>query len=368
MEKEEYYLYQALIESRKAQAISSPNPSVGAIIVKNGRIIGKGWTQFYGGPHAEVMAFKNCNEDPSGATLYVTLEPCSHYGKTPPCTDLIISKKIKKVVIGIEDPNPIVCGNGIKKLKSAGIEVKTGILKEKIEKELQWYIKYIKKSIPYVTLKSGISLDGKITDFTGNSKWITSKLALKFSQKLREINDGIIVGINTILSDNPFLTYRGKVKKFFYRIVLDTFLKIPINANVIREIKNHKTIIATSRFADEEKIKKLRQMGVDVILTEKVNEGKIDLNELLKYLGKLGIAKVIVEGGSEVNFSFIENKLVDKIFLFISPKILGGKESKSFIGGRGLKLKNSLKIIDGKYYNYILDNFIFEGYIKYYKI
>lgn len=367
MEKDEFYLYQALIESRKALPLSSPNPSVGAIIVKNNKIIGKGFTQKYGGPHAEVVAIKNCNSDPKDSTLYVTLEPCSHFGKTPPCTDLIISKKIKRVVIGIKDPNPIVNGKGIKILKSNGIEVKFNILKEKVEEELQWYIKNIKTSLPYVTLKTGMSLDGKITDYKGNSKWITSEKAREFSQKLREINDAILVGINTILKDNPFLTYRGKIDKNFYRIVLDTFLKIPLNSNVLNIVKNHKTIIVTANNKNKTKIKELTRKGALLLFIDKKEKDKINLKSLLIELKKLGIAKLLVEGGSEVNFSFVNENLVDKIILFISPIILGGKTSKTFVEGKGLELNKALKILKGRYYNFIMDNFVFEGYINYYK-
>jgi len=366
MDLDEYYLLKALIEARKAEPTCSPNPAVGAIIVKNNQIIGSGFTQSPGRPHAEVAAINKCKINPENATMYVTLEPCSHYGKTPPCVDLIISKKVKRVVIGIKDPNPLVNGKGIKKLKQVGIEVKTGVLKDKIIEQLQWYLKYIKTSVPYITLKAGISIDGKITDYKENSKWISSENARLFSQKLREINDGIIVGINTVLKDNPQLTYRGKIKKRFYRIILDTYLKIPLNANVLKYKENHKTIIVTSSFASQKKIKNLIKKDIEVLITKTRNR-MIDLKALLKKLGEIGIARLIVEGGGTVNYSFLEENLVDKLVLFIAPKIIGGNKSKNFVDGKGFRLNESIEIKNGRYYNLISDNFIFKGYINYYK-
>ncbi len=366
MNKDEYYMNLALLESKKARINSSPNPDVGAIIVKNNRIISKGYTQAFGGAHAEVDAINKVPDSLlRGSTMYVTLEPCSHYGKTPPCTDLIIRKKIKRVVIGMIDPNPVVCGNGISKLKQNGIDVTYGVLENKIVDNLQWFIKYIKKKLPYVTLKSGISLDGKITDYKDNSQWITSESARKLSQKLREVNDAILVGINTVLKDNPSLTYRGtKKKNRFIRIIMDSYLKIPPKAKVLKKVPDHKTIIITSeRNYNNPKIKKFKD--IDFIYVEERN-GYLNLKETLKEIRKLNIGKIIIEGGAEINFSFLKDNLVDKINLFVAPKIIGGKESKSFVGGMGFTLQKSIKIKKGHFINYAIDNYIYEGVINYY--
>lgn len=366
MDWDKHYLLKALIEARKAEPICSPNPAVGAIIVKNNKIIGRGFTQPAGKSHAEVVAINRCKINPENAIMYVTLEPCSHYGKTPPCTDLLILRKIKRVVIGIKDPNSLVNGRGIRKLKQAGIEVKVGLLKDKIIKQMQWYLKYIKTSFPYITLKAGMSIDGKITDYKENSKWISSENARLFSQRLREVNDGIIVGINTIIKDNPHLTYRGEIKKRFYRIILDTYLKIPLNANVLKYRENHKTIIATSSFASVKKVKTLLKKDIEVMIV-KTENGLIDLKAFLKKIGEMGIARLIVEGGGTVNYSFLKGNLIDKLMLFIAPKIIGGNKSKNFVDGKGFRLNESIEVKKGRYYNLISDNFIFEGYINYYK-
>ncbi len=367
MKDDEYFMRLALHESRKARAISSPNPNVGAVIVKNNRVISAGFTSNYGGPHAEVVAIKNSPVPVKNATMYVTLEPCSHFGKTPPCADLIIKHKFKRVVIGIKDVNPVVCGNGIKKLKKAGIEVKTGVLKKQIENELQWFIKYISKKTVYITLKSGVSLDGKITDYKGASKWITSNESLKLSQKLREENDGIIAGINTVLKDNPNLTYRGRRNKsIFYRIIFDSSLKIPLSANVLKPVKNHKTVIITSKnMLNTPKAEKIRNDDVIVIDVPSSN-GLLSVTETVKKLYKMKISKLILEGGAELNYSFLKAGIVDKIILFIAPVLLGGKSSKGFIGGQGFNLLNSVKVYNGRFINEANNDFIFEGVINRY--
>ncbi len=360
-------MLQALHESRKARSLSSPNPNVGAVIVKNNCIISKGHTQKAGKEHAEVYAVNNASENLKGSSLYVTLEPCSHHGKTPPCVDLIIKKGIKNVFIGIKDPNPIVSGNGIKKLKKAEINVKINILKNKILDELQWYIKYIQKKTPYITMKSGISLDGKITDYKNNSRWITSGHARKLSQKLRKENDGIICGINTIKKDNPSLTYRlTKRKTPFYRIILDTAFSINNKYNVLKPIPYHKTIIAIGKKnINKKKISMFEKMGCKILLCNIKND-LIDLNDLLKQLYNMGIAKIIVEGGSHINFSFLKSNKADKLILYIAPILLGGNNSKNFIGGEGFLLKHHKKLEKGKFFNILSDNKIFEGYLNYY--
>ncbi len=368
--RDECFMYQAILESRKAQPLSSPNPSVGAIIVKNNQIISSGYTQPPGKPHAEVMAIRRARGEEKNAEMFVTLEPCVHYGKTPPCADLIIKSGIKRVVIGMQDPNPVVKGKGIQKLKKAGIEVVCGVLKRKILEDLQWYIKYTTLKLPYVTLKAGASLDGKIADYTGLSRWITLR-GLPFAQKLREINDAILVGVSTIIADNPLLTYRGKLKnkKKFYRIILDSNLSIPLNANVLKPVENHYTIIATSEdVKDKAKFKKLERKKDVIILTFPRKHGRVPLLLLLKKLGEMEIARILVEGGSEINFSFFKENLVDKFYIMFAPKIIGGKNSKSMVGGEGFHLHYSKKIKEMRITHPYEELVIFENYIAFYNI
>ncbi len=369
MTNDEYFMHLALLESKKARSISYPNPDVGAVIVKNNKLISTGYTREYGKEHAEVMAVKNAKSvSLNGAVMYVTLEPCSHFGKTPPCTDLIIKHKFKRVVIGMVDPNPIVCGSGILKLKRNNISVTVGVLRNKIEESLQWFIKYIKTKTSYITLKSGISIDGKIADFQGRSKWITSSSSLKLSQQLRAENAGIIAGINTVLKDNPTLTYRGNKKKgTFTRIIFDTNLRIPYTAEVLKSVKNHNTLIITSNKTKKiKKIEKIKSLGNNKILFTGEKDGKIDIKSALKLLYKEKLSKLILEGGAALNYSFLKEGFVDKILLFIAPKIIGGKNSIGFVGGRGFNLLNSVKIKNGRFINYVNDDFIFEGVINKY--
>lgn len=361
------FMRAALQESRRAHSFSSPNPHVGAVLVKQNKIISKGHTQPPGKSHAEIQAIKKAGLAVKNSSLYVTLEPCSIFGRTPPCTEQIIKSGIKNVYIGMKDPNPKVSGKGARLLKKAGIQVYAGLLKKEIEEDLQWYIKYCQKKTPYIILKSGVSLDGKITDSHLNSKWITSINARNKSVALRNINDGIIVGIDTVLADNPSLTSRkpDKKKENFYRIILDSKLRISPSAKAFSRMPRHKTILVTSiKNKKSAKIKALNKKAE--LLFCKTCVSGIDLNHLLRQLGNIGITRAIVEGGGKVNYSFLENNLVDKIVLYISGKLLGGANSKGWIGGQGFELGKNKKIEKGKFTNILSDNFMFEGYMKYY--
>ena len=367
-DKDRFFMRQALKASQKAVGFSSPNPNVGAVIVKKNGIISTGHTLIPGKAHAEVNAIRKAGPNAAGSSLYVTLEPCCHFGRTSPCTDLIISSKIRNVFIGLTDPNPLVFRKGISRLKQNKIKVKTGVLSDEIEENLQWYIKYIKNKIPYITLKSGISLDGKITDYNNNSRWITSKKARAMSQELRGECDGIIAGINTIIKDDPALTWRRgeKNKQSFSRIILDTNLRISPNARVIQPDKKHSTIIAANRKSpDKRKIKLLEEKGAEILFC-KTKNNHIDLQDLLKQLGDKDMAKLIVEGGSEVNYSFLKEGLADRVILFIASKLLGGVKSKGWIGSKGFLLNENKKVEKGKFYNILPDSFIFKGYMNYY--
>lgn len=311
------------------------NPIVGAVVVKNDRIIGRGYHTGFGMPHAEIEALKSCEESPEGADLYVTLEPCSTYGKTPPCTEAIIKAGIKRVFIGVADPNPINSGKGIDLLLNNGIEVFLGFNEDLCAEIIEDFTKYIYTKKPYVTLKAATSIDGKIATKTGDSKWITNESSRIYVHYLRSISDAVLVGIGTVLADNPHLNVRNFSRdKEPFKIVLDTHLKIPEDASVVKEWGKN-LIIATSTDS-KEKIDALSRYGVKIILCGK-KDGLIDLKELADKLIQLNILNLFVEGGSKVFASFLKEKLTDRIYLFTSNKI---------IGGDGIPLFGSLGVTD----------------------
>jgi len=329
--------------ARKGTGFVSPNPRVGAVILKDGKIISEGFHKRFGGPHAEVEAIKNAKEiNLEGATIVVNLEPCSHFGKTPPCCDLIIEKKFAKVVIGMKDPNTLVAGKGIKKLKNAGIEVVTGVL----ENEAKWlnrsFIKYITTGMSYVVLKVAQSLDGKIALSNGESKWITSEASRMEGHKLRAEFDAILVGRNTIEKDNPLLTVRNVSGRNPYRIVLDTNLSLPIKRNVFKDEHRNKTIVCCSEKSAQSQIaKKLIKSGIKTLPVKTDKTRRIDLKDCLKKISEqIQIASILVEGGAEIHSSFIRQNLVDELHIFIAPKILG-KGISAFDGFELKKLKDA---------------------------
>lgn len=340
----------------------NPNPLVGAVIVKDDQIIGEGYHECYGEAHAERNAVKNAIKPVEGSTIYVTLEPCAHHGKTPPCVDLLIEKKFKKVVIGMLDPNSLVAGKSIEKLKKHGIEVVVGVKEEECKKINEIFIKYITSKIPFVILKSGMSLDGKIATYTGKSKWITSKESREDSQNLRNRVHSIMVGVNTIIADDPELTCRINENKKLIRIIVDTKLRIPMDSKVIKN-KDKLTIVATTVNSNEKKKHELRDLGIKVIeVSEKKN--KVDLNELVTTLGKEGIDSILIEGGGTLNFSALEEKLVDKAIFYIAPKILGGEKSKSCIAGTGFSELAEVPKLKDISYRKIGEDLVIEGYIN----
>ena len=340
----------------------NPNPLVGAVIVKDKKIIAKGYHEKYGEDHAEVNAFKNAKENVAGATMYVTLEPCSHYGKTPPCVDKIIDKKISRVVIGMMDPNKLVLGQGIKKLQDAGIEVEVGVLEEECKKLNEVFIKYIKNKKPFVVLKAAMSLDGKISTASGESKWITGNKSRSEVHKLRNDLSAIMVGVDTVIIDNPYLTCRIVDGRNPIRIIVDSKLRIPKDSNVLENTNDIKTIIATTEKAAKEKIDYLKNIGVWVIKTKSTDE-KVNLKELMIKLGELKIDSILLEGGSMLNYSALEVGIVDKVLIYIAPKIIGGVNSKTPVGGNGIEqLKDAFKIKDLNI-SMVSEDVLNQGYI-----
>ncbi|MDU1910054.1 bifunctional diaminohydroxyphosphoribosylaminopyrimidine deaminase/5-amino-6-(5-phosphoribosylamino)uracil reductase RibD [Fusobacterium sp.] len=308
----------------------NPNPMVGAVVVKDGKIVGEGYHKKYGGPHAEVFALGEAGKKAEGATIYVTLEPCSHYGKTPPCAKKIIDMGIKRCIIASLDPNPLVSGRGIKMMTDAGIEVITGIMEKEASELNRVFMKYISTKVPYLFLKCGITLDGKIASRTGNSKWITNELAREKVQKLRNKYMGIMVGINTILADNPSLTARIENARNPYRIVIDPFLDIPIDSKFVN-FEDKKSILITSYSnVEKEKISFLKKKNINVIFLKGID---FKLYDILKKIGDLGIDAVLLEGGSFLISKAFSENIIDGGEIFIAPKILGDDKAIPFIRG-----------------------------------
>ncbi len=320
---------------------TSPNPSVGAVIVNNGRIAGVGTHLKSGEEHAEDLALQMAGNRAKGATLYVTLEPCSHFGKRPPCTNFIIESGIKRVVVGSKDINPLVAGKGIQELRNANIEVETGILKEKSEQLNREFNHFVKTNKPYVTLKTAISLDGKMATSSGESKWITGEDARRDVHYYRHQHDAILVGIGTILKDDPLLTTRlPNGGKNPIRIILDHELRTPIDARVIQD-RSAETWIVTGGNISCEKIRLYEQNDVKII---DMPNG-IRLPDLLPRLGELGVTSLLVEGGAIVNTSFLNSRLVNQIIIYIAPKLIGGSEAPTFFAGEGFqKMQEALDL------------------------
>lgn len=329
----------ALELAEKARGKTSPNPLVGAVIVKDGRIIGTGYHKKAGTPHAEVHALAEAGDEAKGADLYVTLEPCNHYGRTPPCTEAIIKAGIMRVFVAMKDPNPLVCGQGIERLRSHGIEVHEGIMEEEAQRQNEIFLKYIKAKIPFVALKTAISLDGKIATESGQSQWITGEEARLHGHILRNTYDGIIVGIGTVKADNPSLTCRlpdGNGRDPV-RIVIDSKLSISPDARILHLNSSAPTIIAATAQAPPERIKEIEKLAKVMI----VNDGPlVSLPDLLRILGEKEITSVLVEGGGQINGAFLRKRLVDKFYFYLAPKIIGGVHAPGPFQGEGIKELN----------------------------
>lgn len=359
---DENYMRLALTLAEKGRGRVNPNPMVGAVIVKNGTIIGEGYHQVYGHNHAEVNAFKDAKEDTLGATLYVTLEPCSHHGKTPPCVDKIIEKKIKRVVIGALDPNPLVAGRGVEKLRDSGIIVDIGVLEKECIALNEIFMKYISTKKPFVIMKTAMSLDGKIATQCGESKWITGEASRKNVHNLRNDLMGIMVGANTVIKDNPELTCRVLGGKNPIRIILDSSLRIPLNSKVIED-KKARTIIVTTEKASKEKISIYTERGVEVVVIPS-KEGKVNLEKLVETLGEMNIDSILIEGGGTLNFEALKAGIVDKIQIYIAPKFIGGEKSKTPVEGIGIKVLEEAYGVESIRVGTIGEDILIEGYMK----
>ena len=337
----EKYMRRAIELAKKGAGAVNPNPMVGAVVVKNEEVIGEGYHKFFGGPHAEVYALEDAGKEAEGAVIYVTLEPCSHYGKTPPCAKKIIDMGIKKCFIGSSDPNPKVAGKGVAMLKEAGIEVVENVLKEECDEINQVFFKYIKTKIPYLFVKCGITLDGKIALSNGISEWITNSIAREKVQFYRNKFMGIMVGINTVLTDNPSLTARIENGVNPFRIIVDPHLKIDENCKIVENNEDEKTVIITSQknLFDEDAENNEIQLKQERLCKENklkfifIDGEKFSFQKMLEEIGKTGIDSILLEGGETLISLAFEENVIDGGEIFIANKILGDSSAKPFISG-----------------------------------
>lgn len=335
-EEDILYMKMALEEAVKGIGYTNPNPMVGAVIVKDGKIVAKGYHHCCGQGHAEVEAFRAAGDaDVTGATIYVTLEPCSHYGKTPPCADLIVSKKVGRVVVAALDPNPLVAGRGIQRIRDAGIEVETGVLAEESCQLNEIFMTYITRKEPFVLYKSAMSLDGKIAAPNGESQWISCEESREQVQKLRNQYMAIMVGIGTVLADDPMLTCRIPGGKDPIRIVVDSSLRIPVESRLVQSAVDVPLIIACHENASEEKAAALTAKGARILRAGLPN-GRVDLKALVRILGQEGIDSILLEGGGTLAFAAFEAGIIDKVQVYIAPKVIGGTTSMTPLGGPGI--------------------------------
>lgn len=347
MDTDERFMWMALDLARQGRGRTSPNPITGAVVTQGSEVVGTGYHQAAGLPHAEIVALRKAGEKARGATLYVNLEPCAHHGRTGPCTDAIIKAGISRVVAAIEDPNPLVSGRGFSQLESAGIKVKRGVLDQKASRLNEVFIKYITSGLPFVGVKVAMSLDGKIGTKTGESHWITGEKSRQFVHRLRDQSDVIMVGIETVLKDDPLLTTRivGGQGRDSVRVIVDSTARLPLDARVIGADSHTRTILAVTDQSSREKIKALTDRGVEVIVIPQ-RDKRVDLRELMKKLAERELTTVLVEGGGTLNFSLLEQSLVDKLFIFIAPLLIGGQESPTAFSGSGISALSSAWSVD----------------------
>ena len=358
---DEYWMRRVLRLAEKGRGRTSPNPMVGAVLVKAGRVVGEGYHEKAGNPHAEIVALGRAGKKARGATLYINLEPCTHYGKTPPCAPRVIEAGIREAVIGMEDPNPVVRGRGIRKLKNAGIGVRKGTLEKECRTLNEAFCHFIVGRKPFVILKVAATLDGKIAARSGESKWISGELSRGFVHRLRDRVDGVLVGIGTLLKDDPLLTARVRGARDPFRIILDSRLRIPEEAKVVTNSPS-KTVIVSTGAAPKRKIERLEKKGVRILIADS-EKGRVDLSSCLHMLGEMGLVTLMVEGGSRVNGAFLDGRLFNKLLLFLSPRLIGDPKAIGVFGGEGfIHLKDAIPL-DRIKTRMIGRDILIEGYV-----
>jgi diaminohydroxyphosphoribosylaminopyrimidine deaminase / 5-amino-6-(5-phosphoribosylamino)uracil reductase len=360
-----FFMNMALELSERGRGFTSPNPMVGAVVVRNSEVVGTGYHEYAGGPHAEVNALNDAGELAKGSTLYVTLEPCNHFGRTPPCTEKILESGIIRVVVAMQDPNPDVTGGGIRFLREKGIQVDVGIEEKQALRLNEVFIKYVQTKRPFVILKAAATLDGRIATRTGDSKWVTGPSARNFAHTVRHAVDGIMVGIGTVNQDDPSLTTRleGVKCKDPIRIVLDTRLSISENARLLNIKSDAKTFLVTGNDVPDKKRQRLEKHGVTII-ESRLKDGFIDLDSLMVHLGTMGITSLLIEGGGQVAASALICGIVDKILFFYAPKILGGDDGVPICKGPGPHQMSECIQIQHILIHRFDDDILIEGYIR----
>ncbi|MDQ0429847.1 diaminohydroxyphosphoribosylaminopyrimidine deaminase/5-amino-6-(5-phosphoribosylamino)uracil reductase [Planomicrobium stackebrandtii] len=359
MSSHEFYMDLALSNAKTVKGQTDPNPLVGSVIVNNNRVVGIGTHLKAGEPHAEIHALRMAGDMSHGATIYVTLEPCSHFGRTGPCAQAIIDAGIKQVVVATLDPNPIVSGNGVRMLEEAGIEVIVGVREQESRAMNEVFNKFIVEKTPFVTLKAASTLDGKIATHSLDSKWITSEEARLDVHLLRSQHMAILVGVGTVIADDPELTARIPNGRNPLRIVLDSTLRIPLESKLVTD-RLVDTWIFTSRNHDADKRKDLEELGLSIYETS--SENQVDVLDVVRLLGEKGVSSLFIEGGGTINAAFLENGLIDKVVFYFAPKIIGGKIAPTFIEGTGVEwMKDAIDIRDGEF-TPIGKDFKFTGY------
>lgn len=354
------YMKLALQLAEAVRGQTSPNPAVGCVLVKEGRIVGMGAHLRAGEAHAEVQALRMAGDAAKGATAYVTLEPCSHHGRTPPCADALIEHGIRTVVIAMLDPNPLVAGRGVTKLTNAGIEVLTGICEAEAKRLNEVFIKFITTKKPFVTVKTAMTLDGKVATYAGSSRWITGEEARLEVHQMRHEHDAILVGVNTVLTDDPQLTTRLALGgQNPVRVIIDTTLRIRLDARVLTD-KQAPTWIFTTERADSMKWERLEEMGIRVFSTG--NNTKVDIERLLALLGEQQISSVLVEGGSQINSAFLHARAIDKVVSYVAPKLVAGQGSPTPFGGLGIEDMNDAISLEDISFEKIGDDIKITGY------
>jgi diaminohydroxyphosphoribosylaminopyrimidine deaminase/5-amino-6-(5-phosphoribosylamino)uracil reductase len=355
----------ALSLAARALGSTSPNPTVGAVVVRDGRVVGEGYHRRAGEPHAEIIALHDAGPRARGATLYVTLEPCCHRNKrTPPCTDAILSSGVRKIVVATKDPNPMVAGRGIERLRAHGIVASVGLLGGHARRLNEAYARWITTGRPFVTLKIAATLDGKIATSTGESRWITGSRAREYTHRLRHRVDAVLVGLGTVLADDPELTARvkGGRSRHPHRVVADERLGIPLSARALRPREGSIAIVATTRRGPAARRRRLERRHVRV-LTTKSRDGLVDLRDLMRQLGTMEITSVLVEGGAEMNASALKSGVVDKVIVMIAPKLLGGRDAVNAIGGRSPKRLTDAIALRETTVRRLGEDVIVEGYL-----
>lgn len=364
-EADQIWMRRALDLAARARGRTSPNPMVGAVLVKDGQLIGEGFHAYAGSDHAEVTALCDAGPAARGATLYVSLEPCCHSGRTPPCVDQILQAGIRRVVAACEDPNPAVSGKGIAALRTAGLSVDVGILAEEAERLNEAFFTHVRTGRPFVTLKVAASLDGKIAIRTGESRWITGESARRRVHQLRNEMDAVLVGIGTVLRDDPLLTTRLGIadQRDPIRVIVDNLARLPLRAKVVNRASTAPTILAVSQMAPRTKLEALEREGVQVVVVES-SPRRVSLERLMEALGKRGILSLMIEGGAEINASALREGIVDKVLVFLAPILIGGKSTPTAVGGDGIEsLTLAVRLRDVRIERFDGDILV-EGYIN----